>query len=190
MLKSVAHKIIINIAALLLAAMFFSCGNNIKEVQDFLADKNLPIAVAKNVHLVHTDSGRIKTRLIAPLLKDFSNRKKHPYQEFPEGIKITNFQPNGDSLTLIADYGRTFSKTSISEVEGNVVVINHKDNSRLYTDQLYWDQNTQYIYTEKNFTYYNKNQDTIKGRGFESNKDLTKVNTKDTSGSFYVNENN
>ena len=61
--------------------MFFSCSNDIKEVQDFLAEKNLPIGVAKNINLIHTDSGKIKTNLISPLMYDFSNRKNHPYTE-------------------------------------------------------------------------------------------------------------
>ena len=168
---------------------FFSCGNNIKEVQDFLADKNLPIGVAKNINSIQTDSGRIKVRLIAPLLNDFSNRKAHPYHEFPEGIQIITFDEFGDSITLTANYSRNYSKTAISEVKENVIVINHKDNTRLYTDQLFWDQNTHYIYTEKAFKLITKT-DTINGKGFESNEDLSKVTMKDISGTIYVNESN
>ena len=166
-----------------------SCGNDIKEVQDFLADKNLPIGVAKNINLIHTDSGRLKTRLIAPVLNDFSNRKAHPYQEFPEGIQITSFDPQGDSITLTANYTRSYSLTAISEIKDNVVVINHKDNTKLYTDQLFWDQNTHYIYTEKAFRLITQT-DTINGKGFESNEDLSKVTMKDISGTIYVNESN
>ncbi len=176
------------ITILFSVAILFSCENNIKEVQDFLADKNLPIGVAKNVNLIHTDSGRIKTRLVTPLLHDYANRQMHPYQEFPKGIQITTFEENGDSTTLTSDYARTFGKTAISEVRGNVVVINHKDKSRLYTEQLYWDQNTHYIYTDDDFTLY-KNKDTVKGRGFESREDLTKWSARNISGTVYVNEN-
>lgn len=177
------------IPAICLLILFSSCGNNIKEVQDFLADKNLPVGIVKNINLIHTDSGHIKTRLIAPLLNDFRNRKAHPYQEFPEGIKITTFDNLGDSITLTANYTIIYSKTAISEVKENVIVINHKDNTRLYTDQLFWDQNTHYIYTEKAFKLITKT-DTINGKGFESNEDLSKVTMKDISGTIYVNESN
>ena len=173
---------------MMMVAFFFSCENNIKEVQDFLADKNLPVGVAKHINLVHTDSGMIKTRLMAPLLHDYANREAHPYQEFPEGIFITNFEKNGDSTSLSADYARTYAKTAISEVKGNVVVINYADNSKLFTEQLYWDQNTHYIYTEEDFRLITAT-DTINGRGFEANEDLTKVNMKNISGAVYVNEN-
>jgi LPS export ABC transporter protein LptC len=181
--------IIKTVISLSLVMSLISCGNDIKEVQDFLADKNLPIGVAKNINLIHTDSGRLKTRLIAPVLNDFSNRKAHPYQEFPEGIQITSFDAQGDSITLTANYTRSYSLTAISEIKDNVVVINHKDNTKLYTDQLFWDQNTHYIYTEKAFKLITQT-DTINGKGFESNEDLSKVTMKDISGTIYVNESN
>ncbi len=186
MLQSVYHTIK-SIATLILVAMLFSCGNDLKEVQDFLADKNLPIGIAKNVNLIHTDSGRVKTKLTTPLLYDFSNRETHPYQEFPEGIKIITFDKKKDSVTLTANYTKTYSKTGISEVKGNVIVTNHKEKSNLFTEQLFWDQTTHYIYTEKAFRLITKT-DTINGKGFESNEDLSKVTMKDISGAVYVNE--
>jgi LPS export ABC transporter protein LptC len=186
MFKSVNQNIK-NIATFFMVAMFFSCGNDLKEVQDFLADKNLPIGVAKNVNLIHTDSGRVKTKLITPLLYDYNNRTEHPYQEFPEGIKIITFNKIGDSITLTANYSKTYSKTGISEVTNNVIVINHKEKTQLFTEQLFWDQTTHYIYTEKAFRLITKT-DTINGKGFESNEDLSKVTMKDISGSVYVNE--
>ncbi len=182
-------NILSNIAAIFLVAMFFSCGNKIKEVEDFLADKNLPIGEVKNVYLIHTDSGRINTKLIAPLMLDFSNRKEHPYSEFPNGIKIVSFDKKGDSVILTADYSISFNKTSISEVKNNVVVVNETDGSKLMTDQLFWDANEHYIYTEKKFILIS-NADTIKGIGFESNEDLSKVNMKSIHDSqIYVKEN-
>lgn len=188
MLKNNSN-ILLNIAAISLVAMFFSCGNKIQEVEDFLADKNLPIGEVKSVHLIHTDSGRIKTKLIAPLMLDYSNRKEHPYSKFPDGIKIVTFDKKEDSVILTADYSVSFNKTSISEVKGNVVVVNEADGSKLMTDQLFWDANEHYIYTEKRFILIS-NSDTIKGIGFESNENLSKVNMKAIHDSqIYVKDN-
>jgi LPS export ABC transporter protein LptC len=177
-----------NIATIFLVAMFFSCGNEIKEVEDFLAEKNLPIGTAKNVFLVYTDSGRVKTKLISPIMNDFSNREEHPYTEFPDGIKIISYDEKGDSVILTADYSVTYTKTNISEVKNNVKVINFADQTTLKTDQLFWDSNEHYIYTEKKFTLITKT-DSIFGTGFESNEDLSKLNMKSISGTIYVNEN-
>ncbi|MEN8124275.1 MAG: LPS export ABC transporter periplasmic protein LptC [Bacteroidota bacterium] len=181
------NHILKNIVAFILVAMFFSCGNELKEVQDFLAEKNLPIGVAKNVNLIHTDSGIIKTKLITPLMNDFSNRKNHPYTEFPNGFIITTYDSNGDSVVLKADYGITFTKTNISEANNNVSIVNHADNSILKTNQLFWDANVHYIYTEKEFTLITQS-DTINGKGLDANEDITKINMKSIYGTIYVKE--
>ena len=67
MTKSVINTIK-NIGVVFTIAMFFSCTNDVKEVRDFLADKNLPIGEAFNIHHKHTDSGRVNIKMIAPVL--------------------------------------------------------------------------------------------------------------------------
>tara|TARA_R110001632_G_scaffold2297_10_gene10103 strand:- start:12730 stop:13302 length:573 start_codon:yes stop_codon:yes gene_type:complete len=178
-----------SIAVILFTAMLFSCTNDSKTVRDFLAEKNLPIAVAKDAYHVYKDSGRITSKLITPLLNDFSNRKNHPYNEFPAGIKIINFENNGkDSTTVLGDYALSYSKTSISELKGNVVVINHTDKSRLETTQLFWDQKNKYFFTEKSFIL-TKVDDTVVGVGFESMENLKKYVAKKTNGNILTNDN-
>ncbi len=183
------HKIFTkSIGALLLASMLFSCTNDSKEVRDFLAERNLPVGIAKNALHVYKDSGKITSKLITPLLHDFSNRREHPYNEFPEGIIIINFENDGkDSVTVIGDYALTYSKTSMSELRGNVVVINHTERSRLETDQLFWDQKNKYFFSEKKFTL-TSDSDTLRGVGFESREDLSKWVSKKITGDVITNE--
>ena len=123
-----------SITVLSLSVMLFSCSNNTQEVRDFLASKNLPIGIAKNAFHVYKDSGRITSKLITPLLYDFSNRKEHPYNEFPDGIKIINFEGK-DSVTITGNYALSYSKTSVSEIVGNVIVLNHTE--QLHSLQLF-----------------------------------------------------
>lgn len=160
--------------------MLFSCTNSTQEVKDFLATKNLPTGIAKNAFHVYKDSGRITSKLITPLLYDFSNRKNHPYNEFPKGVKIVNFEDK-DSVTITGNYALTYSKTLVSEIKGNVVVLNHKENTKLKTEQLFWDQNTNYFFSEKPFTLMTLT-DTINGVGFECKEDLTEHLAKKTTG--------
>ena len=172
-----------SIAIISIIAMLFSCTNNAKEVKDFLADKNLPIAVAKNANHVYKDSGKITSKLISPLLYDFSNRK-HSYSEFPKGIKIVTIDKNEkDSTTITGNYALTYNKTSISEIRGNVIIINHTSKSTLKTDQLFWDQKLRYFFTEANFLLV-KEKDTFTGIGFESKQDLTKWIAKNVAGNL------
>jgi len=168
--------------------MLFSCTNDSKKVRDFLADKNLPIGVAKDAYHVYKDSGRVKSKLITPLLHDFSNRKNHPYNEFPEGIKIINFsKKSNDSVTIIGDYSRSYSKTKISEIKGNVVVINHTEKSKLETEELFWDQSTKYFYSEKSFVLTTPTS-IVRGIGFECKEDLSKHLAKNVIGDIETQE--
>jgi len=177
-----------NIVAVSLVAMFFSCTNNSNEVREFLSAKNLPVGVAKNIAHIYRESGRTTSKLFSPLLKDYSNRVSHPYNEFPEGLKLITFENNGkDSTTILADYSISYSKTMITELKGNVVIMNHTDQSKLYTDQLFWDQNTDYFFSEKKFRLISPDND-IKGVGFESKKDLTKFLAKKLSGELITKE--
>lgn len=178
-----------NIVIVSAIAMFFSCRNNTQQVRDFLAEKNMPIGVAKDAYHVYKDSGVITSKLVTPLLRDFRNREDHPYNEFPEGVKIINFENKGkDSVTVIGDYALSYTKTLISEIRGNVVVINHTENSRLETEQLFWDQKTKYFFSEKKFLLIKLN-DTTRGHGFESKEDLSKWVSKNVTGKFDVKEN-
>ena len=177
-----------SIGVLLFTSMLFSCNNNTQKVRDFLTDKNLPIGTAENAIHVYKDSGRVSSKLITPLMLDFSNRDVHPYSEFPKGITIVNYENKGaDSITISGNYALSYSKTSISEIRGNVVVINHTDKSRLETEQLFWDEKTKYFVSEKAFKLTQGN-DTITGVGFESKDDLTKHLARKTNGRLETKE--
>lgn len=174
-----------SIAALFMVAILFSCKNNAKEVQDFLADQNLPIGITEKVHLVHTDSARVTMKMYSLLMHDFSNRKAHPYFEFPKGIKITTLEKNGDSVTISGEYALRYIKTKVSEIKDHVVIRNYAQKLKLETSQLYWDENTNYFFTDEEFTFYIK-LDTFKGVGFESKDDLSEWRVKRLRGNATI----
>ena len=178
---------------LFLIGFLVSCENTEKEVKDFLADKNLPIGVAEQMVHKYKDSGKIVFKLAAPLFKDFSNREDMPYQEFPKGLKIVSVdRTTRDSTSIKGDYGITYAKTGVSEIIGNVYVINYKEKLHLKTQQMYWDQNTGYFFTEEKFTLIATNKqgekDTITGRGFESLQDLSAWHMKKIKGTLSIQE--
>lgn len=184
-MKTNFNNIITSIAIIFMIAMFLSCNNNTQKVQDFLADQNLPIGVAENINHVYSDSSIVKSKLSAPLLLDFSNRKEHPYTEFPKGLKVISFDENGDSITISSKYGISYSKTHVTEIRDQVLIENHQQKIKLKTNQLFWDQKTHFFYTEKEFLLTTQN-DTIRGIGFESNEKLTNWNMRSTQGNIYV----
>jgi LPS export ABC transporter protein LptC len=188
MLKHILQHNIKFIAAIFIVAMFFSCGNDYNKVNDFLADKNLPIGVTKNIDLIQTVNGKVKNKLKTSLLFDYNNREKHPYQEFPEGLKMIIFDKKGDSTTITADYSITYTKTSITELKGHVFVLNHAKKYTLRTEQLYWDQKENYFYSDKK-SIFTRELDTINGLdGFDSNSDLTNYVVLNNNGNVFINE--
>ncbi len=187
-MRSYSINIYNSIATTCLVAMFFSCTNSKKEVRDFLADKNLPIGSAKNIYHIKKDSGKITSKTQAPIFYDFSNRKEHPYNEFVKGVKIVSIDKLGkDSTTITGNYALSYSKTSVSEIKGNVVILSHRENTKLETNQLFWDQKEHYFFTEDGFRLTTL-KDTISGFGFESKENLTKWIAKDITGEVVVNQ--
>ncbi|MCG8182750.1 LPS export ABC transporter periplasmic protein LptC [Tenacibaculum piscium] len=180
-----------SIVAILMVTMLFSCVNSKKEVRDFLADKNMPVGMAKNIYHIKKDSGIITSKTKAPIFYDFSNRKEHPYSEFPKGITIISIDEKAkDSTSIKGNYAITYRKTAVSEIKGNVVITNYKANTKLETNQLFWDQKEHYFFTENGFRLTTL-QDTINGFGFESKENLTKWIAKDITGNMEatINEN-
>lgn len=178
------------LGALLLLFVLWSCENSSKEINDFLADKNLPISVAEHINMIHKDSGKVTSRMAAPLMWDFSNRELNPYNEFPKGIKIVQIKRiTRDSVTITGDYAISYTNTGISEIIGNVVVINHSNGAILESEQMYRDQKENYFFTETPFTLYTEN-DTINGVGFESNGNLSNWILNNTSGDLNLETNN
>jgi hypothetical protein len=66
-------------------------------------------------------------------------------------------------------------------------VYNHTEKSKLETSQLYWDQKTNYFFTEEKFKL-TKEENTIHGVGFESKQDLKGWVMKKTSGDVHIKE--
>lgn len=175
-----------NIIWVLALVFLGACKNSTKEINDFLADKNLPIGEAENFNLVHKDSGKVVLRVNGDVLWDFTHKKLNPYQEFPEGIKIVNIDRiTRDSVTITGDYGIKFSETGFSEIIGNVVITNHANGAVLNSDQIYSDDKAKMYFTESAFTLYTEN-DTIHGVGFESDNSLTNWVLNNTSGDLIL----
>ena len=184
------YYILKSIVAILFVAMLFSCTNNSNEVRALFLERNVPVGISKNINLVYKDSGRVTLKLTSKLLNDYSNRKEHPYNEFPIGLKIITIENNSaDSISIKSNYGLSYTKMLTSELKDSVVIINYKNKSRLETEQLFWDQNTDYFFSEQPFKLTTETG-VFYGVGFESKKDLSNFLAKKLTGSgIFASEN-
>jgi len=178
--------------------LFFSCKDNYKKVGSEKATLIYPQGVANNFVLTYTkaakelqsedsDLTKIIAILTSPVSEDFDNLK-FPHRTFPNGLVVEFFDDNGQKSTVTADYGIVYSQTNLVDLQGNVIIETH-DNKKLETPQLFWDRNSEWIFTQEAFTYTNPEDGSImNGIGMDFDQDFNFLNAHKTTGLIAIQE--
>ena len=131
---------ICNITAFL-AVMLFSCGNPTSVIQQLASDDTLSGIVAYDIVFYRSDSGVVQVELKAPMMVRQGNDTN--YVEFPQGFSASIFDKNHRIVSEIsADYGINHTQEKMVEAVGNVSVENHQKEQSMYSDKLFWYQDT------------------------------------------------
>lgn len=158
--------------ALVLAITLFACESNYQNVKKLSLSDGAPIAEGKNINFKYTDSGKLVTNLLANKLLDYSNLE-FPYKEFPDGIEVRFWNEDGKRSTVTADYAIQFDENGLVDLRQNVVVIT-ADSVVLKANQLYWDQKSKWVFTDKPYQIKFKDGSYNEGAvGFDSSEDFT-----------------
>ncbi|TYA53131.1 LPS export ABC transporter periplasmic protein LptC [Formosa maritima] len=184
MTKTYLHNIYYIVTAIAVT-MFFSCKNNFEEVKKIGVSENAPIGIAEHIDLKYTDSGRVTANLKSPKMLDYSNRD-FAFNEFPEGIDLDLFDEQNQKSNVIADYAIVYDKTGIIDLQGNVV-LSSANKDTLFAEQLYYDQNREWLYTNNPVTF-RTGQDVINGKGFDSDIKFTKAEVLEIDGIITLDE--
>ncbi|PJB11780.1 MAG: LPS export ABC transporter periplasmic protein LptC [Flavobacteriales bacterium CG_4_9_14_3_um_filter_40_17] len=187
MLKGNFKALTFHIAATLVVAMFFSCQDNLGKIQKMQLTSRAPIGIAENFSLKYTDSGRVTSHLISAKMIDYSNRK-FSFSRFPEGLLLYFFDKNNFKTTVKADKAVNYDSMDVIELLGNVKIIKH-DGALLETDQLFWDQKNEWLFSEKKFKFTDVDGSVVEGFGIDFNLDLTIINITRFSAESLINEN-
>ena len=142
--------------------------------------EDAPQAIGKAINLKYTDSGRMVANLRGAVMRDFSN-KDFPYREFPEGVRVVFFDEQNQRNTVTADYAVVYENTGLIDLQGNVVIIT-SDSTRLEADQLYWDQNQSWVFTDRPNTIRFENGAVNRGQGFDSNQEFSNFRSRSNIG--------
>jgi LPS export ABC transporter protein LptC len=160
----------INLIIIVVTGSFISCENKIPVIpkSDFLT---LPTLTARGFKTVLTDSGRIQLIMTSSLVEKY-DKTDPPYAEFRTGIKVDVYngkdKPEG---TVTSKYAKCISN-NLWELRDSVVVVN-ENNEKLETEQLFWNQEKDRIYTDRFVKI--TNEDVIsQGIGFESDSHLSR----------------
>lgn len=169
-MQIVNNNIFKSTVVVLTATVLFACGNSLSEVQKIGLSENEPIGVAEDFNLKYTDSGKMTANLLSSKMLDFTNRE-FDFIEFPEGAHLDIYDKDDQKSTVVADYAIVYNKTGIIDMQGNVV-LNTAAQDTLFAEQLYYDQEKEWLFTNKSVVFKNKGN-LIPGIGFDSNSDFT-----------------
>jgi LPS export ABC transporter protein LptC len=169
----------------LFTVLFFSCKNNFEQLKQLNQFDALPVGEADTIRVVYTDSAQTVAILKAPKNIDFTNQP-FPYSEFPIGVEVIFFDENNMETFVKADYGILYNRTNLVDLKGNVQITT-PDGADLRTSQLYWDIDREWVFTEENFTFRNKDYD-IAAKVLDASRSFNKITTGPLIGSVAVEE--
>ena len=170
----------------LLVTMLFSCEGNLREVREMEIPEDAPLAIGGGINMKYTSAGKVLATLKSDKMYDFSN-KDFPYSEFPEGLEVEFFDEDNAKNTITADYGIVYDETGLIDLRGNVVVVT-SDSTLLSADQLYWDQNQNWVFTDHKNTIKFKNGAVNEGMGFDSNQEFSNFRSRSNVGVQIIEE--
>lgn len=140
------RKIFKIITAGLLVVMLFSCTNSITDVKEVTQADTLESVSAKNVVFIRSDSGNVKIRLTAPVMKRFEG--KNMYTEFPVGFEAFFYDSvNKPTSRIRANYGISYDNTKLMIARNDVEVENFNSLEKMNSESLYWNQKKKTIFT-------------------------------------------
>lgn len=169
----------------LLPLMLVGCGA--KQVKATVEDpETTPDQTVVDLVGLESKNGSKTYRMTAPLMNHYGLAKE-PFSEFTKGILVETFDDTTHSVQsdLVADYARFDEKNEIWVVRGNVVGRNIAEDKTLYTEELFWDQKKDRIYTEK-FVRVVDGTSQYRGTGFESDGGFKFWTFRSTSGKMAV----
>jgi LPS export ABC transporter protein LptC len=166
--------------------MVIACSDREAGVPPIENEANTPTTQVRELNVNYTEYGRTKTRLTAPLLVRYMMAPE-PYSVFPEGFFVEFFTPEETPESQItADYALYKEKpVELWKATGNVVVINHEKQQKLFTDTLYWNRQEHTIYTSAPVRI-ETTDGTINGRnGMTSDEHFTDYEIREIGESHY-----
>lgn len=149
--------------------LLISCHNDISELNNLFTAQSRPEEKLYNLKTIYSDSAVVYFTIESKEVYTVRNQNEN-YFEYPKGIKISFLDKNKKATSwLEAENARDDIKSNQFVVKGNVRLYN-KNNDKLQTGELIWDENNQSLYTNK-FVRITRpeNGDTLFGYGFRSN---------------------
>jgi LPS export ABC transporter protein LptC len=156
----------------LLTTALFSCVNDMEVVNKYIDAETEPDLAGNNIEILYSDSARLQTRMITPLLKSYESAKEQR-MEFPEGLHAWFYGKDGKlKAEITANWAKHDLITDLWEARSNVVLTND-GGQKLETEQLFWDPGKGIVYSEKHPKITSRDGTVATGDTFTARQDFT-----------------
>ena len=163
---------------------FTVCGDKNESIRIEGERHELPSLRGYDILSVISDSGITRYRVTAAEMLVY-DKAPDPYWFFPKGIYLERFDENYNiDANLVADTAKHFEQRAVWQLNGNVKIVN-MEGEIFETDELFWDQREERVYTEQSMKITQPSR-IIFGDGFESNQTMTKYEIKQPRGVFQM----
>lgn len=189
-IKSVSVRSLYKISGLgiLVMLVICSCKNDYETINALTSELNIPDQTGYDVEIMLHDSGYLKGKIIAAEVNKY-DRIEEPYIEFPKGLKVYFYDSDQNEEKYVqAKYAIYYQRDEFWELRDEVVAENLVTGEKLETDQLFWDQENEVIYSEKFSKITNEDGIFYGENGFDASQDLAHWTLKGSKGTAIVNE--
>ena len=176
-----------SMASILVMLAMFVFGCKEKSVQQSAQSQpreQAAVLLTDSVSTLISDSGVTRYRIEAPQWLMF-DKTDPPYQEFPEGIYLEQFDLDlSVAASLKADYAYYDESAQRWTLIGNVHAMN-RQGEQFETPKMMWDQQTHRVYSDTSI-HITRETSIIEGVGFDSNEQMTQYTILNPTGVFPI----
>lgn len=170
--------------AILLGVLFYSCENDINEVNRLTNYENLPVQTITNSKITYTIGTTVQFTVEAGQIDRFPD-EENPHDEFSAGVRVITYGSEGEFESQIdADNASNFPNKKLMIARDSVVLKNF-EGKMLQTELLTWDDAAQKIYTDQ-FVKITTPTEILFGDGLDANPDFSEYEIRNIKGRIKI----
>lgn len=186
-MKSFNDTVKLCIVHCVLCIALFGCKNEMKDIQALTPFDTVKKEMSRDIVFEYTEFGIPQFKMLAPIMVS-SNENSEEVMTFENGILIYFYDENGEIGSEISSLYATNNTTKkLITLKNNVIIIDYNKREKIKTDELYWDQNTKKIWSEK-FVKIITDDKQLEGYGFETDESIENYVITQPTGVFSVSE--
>jgi len=167
------------------AIFFYNCAGKQSELLE-MQEYTGPIVEGTNLIIYRSDSAVVTLKMETPRYYSYGNGD----EEYPDGFFLEFYDKEGNPTSFLrADYCFYTKKEDLYKATGNVVVQDAETNDRLDTEELFWNQKKEEVFTEK-FVRIEKDGELHVGDGLEAKQDFSYWKILNSKGTITLDEQN